>query len=357
MSFLKDLLDTFVPHEKNGYKPHFFRVRAFLILVFIIVVLGVLGIVLQKTILERSDYLAAVIASAVIDFTNGDRAAENIPTLLISPSLERAAQLKAEDMALKGYFAHTSPDGTTPWHWFEAAGYDFVYAGENLAVRFDDSAEVVKAWMNSPGHRANILNEHFTEIGIGVAEGVFEGKPAVFVVQMFGAPAPRPLAVALPAPQAVAVVPAEGSGATTSEDVLAAEAEAEAPAEETSVSDEADSAETESVLSDVIFETESFVALKKEEIGTSSIAAPSIPADTSFSLAHKLLTSPESTVRLMYAFLAGFVGVALLTMVILEARHQHLGNVILGVLLLAVMAGLLAFGNVLFPDAVLVALR
>jgi hypothetical protein len=94
-------------------------------------------------------------------------------------------------MAEKGYFSHTGPDGAQPWKWFREAGYRYEYAGENLAVNFNESEDVVNAWMKSPTHRANILKHDFTEVGIGVATGTYKGKEAVFVVQFFGKPAPE----------------------------------------------------------------------------------------------------------------------------------------------------------------------
>ena len=72
------------------------------------------------------------------------------------------------------------------------AGYDFSSAGENLAVNFSDSKDVIDAWMNSPEHRANILSNKFTEIGVATAMGTYEGSQVVFVVQEFGTPAVVP---------------------------------------------------------------------------------------------------------------------------------------------------------------------
>ena len=77
----------------------------------------------------------------------------------------------------------------TPWFWFAEANYQFSYAGENLAVFFGDSEDVVDAWLNSPSHRANLLNQQFTEIGIAVAEGTYQGQETTFIVQLFGTPA------------------------------------------------------------------------------------------------------------------------------------------------------------------------
>jgi uncharacterized protein YkwD len=110
--------------------------------------------------------------------------------------LQAAAQEKADDMVKNGYFAHTSPLGVTPWYWFGNVGYDFSYAGENLAVNFSDSQDVTNAWMNSPEHRANILNAHYTNIGMAIATGTFQGQSAIYVVELFGTPAIVPVAVA-----------------------------------------------------------------------------------------------------------------------------------------------------------------
>ena len=137
----------------------------------------------------RSTQLAAVVTSVLVDLTNQDRAQNQIDGLTINPLLTEAAQAKANDMATKGYFAHTSPQGLTSWYWFQQAGYSFSYAGENLAVDFTDSDTVNQAWMNSPEHRANILNSHFTDIGIAEAQGVYEGQETTFIVEMFGTPA------------------------------------------------------------------------------------------------------------------------------------------------------------------------
>jgi len=98
----------------------------------------------------------------------------------------KAAQMKAEDMAKRGYFSHEGPLGESPWSWLDKVGYSYVYAGENLAVNFSDSVEVHKAWLNSPKHRDNILGRNFSEVGVGTATGEFEGRQSIFVVQFFG---------------------------------------------------------------------------------------------------------------------------------------------------------------------------
>ncbi|MBP6858799.1 MAG: hypothetical protein KBC33_03140 [Candidatus Pacebacteria bacterium] len=151
---------------------------------------------LPRIVMDAVDSMAAVISSSLVELANTDRNNASIPSLRTNPVLERAAQAKADDMAAKGYFAHNSPNGTTPWHWLARAGYDYAHAGENLAIDFFESADVEKAWMNSPLHRANILNAEFTEIGIATARGMYNGHETTFVVQMFGKPLGRYTATA-----------------------------------------------------------------------------------------------------------------------------------------------------------------
>lgn len=134
------------------------------------------------------DSLSAIYAAVLVNLTNQNRAAANVSELTVNSILEKAAQMKADDMASKGYFAHNTPDGKTPWYWLDQAGYKYVYAGENLAVNFNDSEDIERAWMNSRGHFLNIMNPKYTEIGIATSTGIYKGRQAVFVVQMFGAP-------------------------------------------------------------------------------------------------------------------------------------------------------------------------
>ena len=101
----------------------------------------------------------------------------------------RSAQVKAEDLLKRQYFAHESPDGKMVSSLVEDQGYAYIKIGENLALgNFVNDTDVVTAWMNSPGHRANILDAQFSEIGVGVARGLYEGHMAYFAVQHFGRP-------------------------------------------------------------------------------------------------------------------------------------------------------------------------
>jgi hypothetical protein len=182
----------FVPHEGNDYSPHFFRNTTIAFVAIITLSLLSLSVVGSIT-LKQKNLLGAIYESVLVELANKDRGTATLPTLSVNKTLEVAATLKAEDMVKNSYFAHISPEGLSPWYWISKAGYQFVYAGENLAVNFNESEAVENAWMNSPGHRANILSSNFSEIGIAIREGVFEGHKTLFVVQMFGKPVVMPV--------------------------------------------------------------------------------------------------------------------------------------------------------------------
>jgi uncharacterized protein YkwD len=129
----------------------------------------------------------AISTSTLIALANRDRAAAGLFPLQDNGLLELAAQMKADDMVSRGYFSHDTPDHEPPWHWLALAGYDFTSAGENLAVLFAHPESIEKAWMASPDHRANILGEHYADIGIGIATGTYRGIPTTYVVEFFGA--------------------------------------------------------------------------------------------------------------------------------------------------------------------------
>lgn len=188
----------FIPHEHNEYQPHLLRSKSVKYIASFIIILELIFLVQIYFVMPRSaNFLALILPDVIVSETNDNRVADNLIPLKVNPLLQEAAREKANDMAEKGYFAHTSPEGKTPWYWFDRVGYSFVYAGENLAVNFSDSKDVINAWMDSPGHRANIMNQYFSEIGIGVAKGNYEGVEAEFVVQLFGRPVPAVAATAV----------------------------------------------------------------------------------------------------------------------------------------------------------------
>lgn len=187
--FWRSLKHYFLPSRENAYRPHLLG-RKWLI-GFLVVIFAVEGFFVASLIAREAgiNFLAAVVPGEVIALTNTQRHSSSVGTLAENKLLDAAAQAKAQDMAAKGYFSHVGPDGKEPWTWISGAGYNYVYAGENLAVRFVDSSDVINAWMASPTHRANIVKGQYTEIGVAVADGTYQGQPVTFVVQYFASSA------------------------------------------------------------------------------------------------------------------------------------------------------------------------
>lgn len=185
--------DYFIPHEGNSYAPHSLQKAAMFGMLFLIVLSFTATNALSLFWISSQWMVGTVLPAVIVTLTNEQRAQNTLGTLTRSSVLDAAANLKAQDMAKNSYFAHYSPAGVSPWHWFGEAHYNFVHAGENLAIHFSDSSSVMDAWMGSPTHRANIVNANYTEIGVGTAEGTYEGFPTVYIVQLFGTPAATPV--------------------------------------------------------------------------------------------------------------------------------------------------------------------
>jgi hypothetical protein len=177
-----------LPHSDNDYAPLLFEKNLALKIGLAVVALFALSYVHMTYLTARLDQAAAVLPTVLVEQANAERMSEGRSPLTVNPVLEESARLKAEHMAREGYFEHYAPDGTSPWDFFRLAGYQFNYAGENLAVNFTDSRAVTRAWMRSPTHRDNILSERYSEIGIATAKGRYKGRNSVYVVQHFGDP-------------------------------------------------------------------------------------------------------------------------------------------------------------------------
>lgn len=146
----------------------------------------------------NSIWSASAVLGAASDFsdtsflasTNSARAADHESQLSIDPLLTSAAQAKAQDMVANDYWSHTSPLGKTPWTFIAASGYSYQRAGENLAYGFSSATQTIDGWMNSPEHRANILNTSYQNVGFGVATSAYyQGHgPQTIVVAMYGQP-------------------------------------------------------------------------------------------------------------------------------------------------------------------------
>lgn len=127
----------------------------------------------------------------IIVLTNKERVSHGLSPLSENKRLDAIAEAKAVDMINKQYFEHVSPSGVDIGKLAESYGYAFTHVGENLALGdFASSSHVVNGWMNSPGHRANILGKDFTEIGVSALRGMWEGREVWWSVQEFGRPMP-----------------------------------------------------------------------------------------------------------------------------------------------------------------------
>lgn len=140
-------------------------------------------------ILSSSSNVSAssISRDGVVGLVNQERIERGLNSLAVNNQLQTAAQWKAEDMIEKDYWEHFH-NGKSPWAWMNEAGYDYLDAGENLAIDFSELELAHRAWMNSPTHKENIINPKYKEIGIGIAAGDFEGHETIVVVQMFGNP-------------------------------------------------------------------------------------------------------------------------------------------------------------------------
>lgn len=118
----------------------------------------------------------------VVDLVNQERAAAGLPALKVNAKLAGVAEKKAEDLRDNNYFAHQSPTYGSPFDMMKQFGISYTSAGENIAKGQKTPADVMNGWMNSEGHRANILNSSYTEIGVGY---VTDSKGTTYWVQHF----------------------------------------------------------------------------------------------------------------------------------------------------------------------------
>lgn len=202
INFKRSLHNFFIPHEENNYRSNALHLNMLTGYLLVAIVLSsfykpittfgrnVLGVATDITI------------TRLLELTNKERTQAGLPPLQYNNKLAAAAANKGQNMFAHNYWAHYGPDGATPWDFILGAGYQYQYAGENLAKDFLISDEVVKAWMDSPTHRDNIMKKEYNEIGFAVMNGSINGEETTLVVQMFGTPLANTVAAAEPAGQA-----------------------------------------------------------------------------------------------------------------------------------------------------------
>jgi uncharacterized protein YkwD len=159
-------------------------------------IFAVLGVgLLANLVIHRHDhsvlgYATNISSKVLLAETNAARTANHEDALELNAALSQAAQAKANDMAQHNYWSHVTPDGRQPWSFIDATPYQYLAAGENLAYGFGDSDQVVTAWLNSPEHRANLLNHNYRDVGFATANVAnYQGHgPETITVALYAQP-------------------------------------------------------------------------------------------------------------------------------------------------------------------------
>ncbi|HSX01120.1 MAG TPA: CAP domain-containing protein [Candidatus Saccharimonas sp.] len=184
-----------VPHRHNDHRPHLIRRHGLALVVAVLLGVHTAAYLLVPAAVRTANaqsgrvlaYATDINPVDLFNLTNQERVNAGLPALKLDATLNHSAALKAADMFQYDYWAHDNPTtGAEPWYWFTQAGYNYQYAGENLAMNFDTSAGTMDGWMNSPGHKANILNVHYTDVGFAVVNGTLQGNQTTLVVAHYG---------------------------------------------------------------------------------------------------------------------------------------------------------------------------
>lgn len=188
MTFAQKLRHFFTPHHTNNFRAKLLHNSGIFAIIGIILTGNLFIRLLDNPSLHILGFTSSISIDEVVRATNEQRASAGLKPLSYNEKLADAARRKASNMFSENYWAHNSPSGKSPWTWFKEAGYNYVFAGENLAKDFGDTSRMMNAWMASPTHKENIINSKYTEIGLAVVPGTLEGRETVLVVQLFGTP-------------------------------------------------------------------------------------------------------------------------------------------------------------------------
>lgn len=229
----------FFPHRQNHFHPHALRPIGLSFFIAVLLLTNLSYNFVEAKKIQVLGYATSISTAEVIALSNNERTSRGLGALATNSALNAAALAKANHMIANDYWAHVAPDGTTPWDFMTAAGYAYYTAGENLAMGFMTSSGVVTGWMNSPGHRANILNDTFAHTGVAAVNGVLQGQETTLVVAMYGStgpvsppPAPAPVPEPAPPPPAPAPTPAPSTTAPVSQTPTSTPTESQPAAEQ-----------------------------------------------------------------------------------------------------------------------------
>lgn len=348
------------------------KVLFFLLVIFAAVKL-VLIIVLPMPTLQASDLTADNILQAI----NSQRSSRNLVTLNTNSMLSSAAQSKTDDMQARHYFAHVDPDGNYIWPKIVAAGYTpYLQLGENLAIEFYDTESLVNAWMNSPTHRANILNDGFRDQGMGLNFGDSNaGQYHSIIANTFGtllaakktqaqAPAPQPSTVAgtqtpvpsipyqapQPAPKPTTVKPKPAAKNSASPTAQQSAPPPPAPIPEATPTTATQAPITDNTLKPLAIRNPADASYATPELvssGSPSSTLPALPVQTSPGVVNNRVQSGEIGIQVNRYFTLAF-GVLLLLFLITDIRKmvdkrwelidKKINNLVLLILSLIVIA-------------------
>jgi len=186
-----DLNHLFRPQASNKYRSKLLHPQSLLVLSFVLLAFFSLFNALRffPSLADKVlGFNSNISISSLLDKTNEERQKMGLASLVLNEELNQAALAKAQDMFTDQYWAHVAPDGKQAWDFIKETKYVYKYAGENLARDFNNSDEVVKAWMNSPSHYENIANKDFTQMGLAVVTDNLKGFETTIVVQLFAVP-------------------------------------------------------------------------------------------------------------------------------------------------------------------------
>lgn len=220
MQIFDKLLHFLTPRPSNNHRARALHSSSLSIYVVALLVFQIFLTTVGHISPEVLGYASNINVNDLLNNTNAKRAAAGVPPVVLNDQLSAAANNKGADMFANQYWAHVSPQGKDPWSWIIAAGYNYVFAGENLARDYGDSGAVVDAWMNSPTHKENLLNSRFKDVGFAVINGKYGDSETTLVVQEFGSKSSQQATVEAPAATSPAPAPVPPSNVQVTDEAV-----------------------------------------------------------------------------------------------------------------------------------------
>ena len=334
--FKQALKSWFIPGTENDHKPHILRNKSILAFAIIVlcVKLAVLGLFLY---FPNSAYFSTITTDTLMNLINQSRQENGFSPLVANDKLAQSAFLKAQNMLDQNYFAHTSPQGITPWYWLKQADYDYHYAGENLAMDFVDAESLHKTLLDSPIHRANILNTKYEEIGIVVITGNFNGKKTTIAVQHFGTQFEK-LAVTPETPSQPIQPQPEPSTLEISSPTFAELETSELASQRETKEEPILSPEEEKI------ETQTFT-ITQEKIKEFKKFAADVQTEKGPKVLGTLIEKSDQITKEIYTYALLFISLALLLNIFVKFEVQHRGLVINCLLVIVLLIVLILIGD------------